>query len=231
MKSGLILVWLTGALFWSCSESIQAYPASDTVICRVTYQDELPDKSTEYNGDEVSVKVSELPKLPMSPPVKKLVAGSFGLPDFKGTIRDETDKETITYEGRFTGLVADELFLPHGTPVVLRPEIYFPARTNDGAPEIYTTTNENGLRAVWLRTPLWGNMVPPIKARYFAVLVQLYDYTSKPVRCHFTGVRIVRTKSFWGGATKENLTDAEIKFTNAPERKMSIYPAISAMHM
>jgi hypothetical protein len=228
----MLLVYLTGALVWSSNETTQAYPYSDTVICRVVYQDKLPDGSTGYNCDAVSVKISELPGLPVNPSVKKLVTGSFGLPDFKGTIQDETDKEIITYEGHFTGLVADELFLPHGAPVLLRPEIYFPAKTDDGSPEVYTTTNQNGLRAVWLRTPVWGTRVPPMEARYFAVLVQLYDYASKPVRCRFTGVRTTRTKSFLGGATKENLTDAEIKLKNAPQRKVvSIYPAISAVHM
>jgi hypothetical protein len=231
MKVGLILVWITGALILGSGEPIHAYPASDTVICRVVYQDALPDGSTEYNGDEITVKVSELPKLPVNPPVKTLVAGFFGLPDFKGTIQDETDKEIITYTGQFTALQAKELFLPHGSPFVLRPQIWFPAKTNDGSPEVYTTPNQNGLRAVWLRTPLWGNDVPPVEARYFAVLVQLYDFASKPVRCHFTGVRTVRAKSFWGGSSTENLTDAETKFVNAPVRKISIYPAISAMHM
>jgi hypothetical protein len=190
--------------------------------------------SSENNGAEVSVKVSELPKLPTSPRVKTLAAGSFGSPDFSGTIQDETDKEIITYTGHFTALVAKELFLPHGSPVVLRPQNWFPAQTNNGAPEMYTATDQNGLQAVWVRMPVWGDNAPPVEARYFAVLVQLYDYVSKPVRCHFTGTRTVRAKSYWallGGSSTENLTDAETKFVNAPERKMSIYPAISAMHM
>jgi hypothetical protein len=156
------------------------------------------------------------------------------LPDFKGTIQDETDKEIITYTGQFTALVAKELFLPHGSPVILRPQIWYPAQRDDGAPAIYTTTDQSGLQAVWMRTPLWGDNVPPVEKQYFAVLVQLYDYVSKPVRCRFTGTRTVRAKSFWallGGSSTENLTDAETKFVNAPERKMSIYPAVSAMHM
>jgi len=162
---------------------------------------------------------------------QKLVAGSFGMPDFKGTLQDETDKEIITYQGHFTGVVAKELFLPHGIPFVLRPQIYFPAIRNDGAVEIYTASHEDGLRALWLRTPLWGNNVPPVQTRYFAVLVQLYDYTSMLVQCHFTGVRTVQEKSFWGVSSTENLTDAEAKFANAPARKIAIYPAISAMHL
>jgi hypothetical protein len=38
MKSGMLLVYLTGALVWSSNETTQAYPYSDTVICRVVYQ-------------------------------------------------------------------------------------------------------------------------------------------------------------------------------------------------
>jgi hypothetical protein len=231
MKAGLILVWLTGALALSSSQSAQAYPASDTVICRVIYPYQRSSDEIQYNGDEVSVKVFELPKLPTNPPVKTLAAGSFGLPDFTGTIQDETDKEVVTYTGHFTALVAKELFLPHGSPVVLRPQIWYPAQRDDGTPEIYTTTDQSGLQAVWMRTPLWGNNVPPVEDRYFAVLVQLYDFVSKPATCRFTGSRTVRAKSFWGGSSTENLTDAETKFVNAPERKISIYPAISAMHM
>jgi len=235
MKAGLILFWIAGALALNGGEPASAYPAPDTVICRVTYQ-VTSDGDTRTTGDEVSVKVSELPKLPMNPPVKTLATGFFGLPDFKGTIRDETDKEIITYTGNFTALVAKELLLRHGTPVVLRPQICCPAEKDDGEPEIYTATDQKGLQAVWMRTPLFGNNVPPIEDRYFAVLVQLYDYVYKPERCHFTGIRTVRAKSLlglWGGSSTENLTNAETKFVNPTGGggKECIEPAVSAMHM
>jgi len=109
-------------------------------------------------------------------------------------------------------------------------KIWFPAK-NNGSPEIYTTADQNGLRAIWMRQPVWGNL-PPIKDRYFAIVVQLYDYCNKPKQSHFTGVRTVKSKSFWSRSTTENLVDTEIKFVNAPERKTSqIYPAITPMHM
>jgi hypothetical protein len=87
---------------------------------------------------------------------------------------------------------------------------------------------------VWMRAPVWGGSIPSVEGRYFAVQVQLYDYVSKPVRCRFTGIRTSRAKSLWwlpGSSTTSNLTGAETQFVNAPERKMSVYPAISAMHM
>jgi hypothetical protein len=230
MKTGPVLIAFACALAFGDNQPAAAYPAPDTVICRVTYQPG-PDGNTQYTDDKVSVKTSELPTLPTTAPVKKLVPGSFGLPNFHGTLQDETDKEVITYAGQFTALVANELFLPHGAPIVLRPQIYFPATTNDGAPEIYTNTEQPGLRAVWMRTPIFGNNAPLVETRYFAVLVQLYDYVSQPMRCRFTGTRTVKAKSFWSDPSTQNLTNADITFTNAPQRKISIYPAISAMHL
>ena len=142
----------------------------------------------------------------------------------------------MTYTGHFTAVVARELFLPHGSQVVLRPQIWYPAQKDDGTPEIYTTTDPSGLQAVWMRSPLWGGNIPPVEGRYFAVRVQLYDYVYKPERCHFTGIRTVRAKSLlglWGGSSTENLTNAETKFVNPTGGggKECIEPAVSAMHM